>query len=300
MTDEFSCPPPTPFLLHTNISHPTVFSNALLLDRFVFSLVVFVVCCSRRALLSARETRQARFNAGEFPTFLAETASVRRAAWTAAKVVPDLEDRRVEITGPVERKMIINALNSGAKVFMADFEGSLVTHDNNRHTHTHTHTHTHNNLSPYPKSILHPPVAQQLITPPMLLQEAERAELQRVGQQITAEREAVDAAAASLQEQQQLQASVSAELSAREAALEARASALQEQRSALQASQAAALKQLDSLEASLKTKLEGHQKQVGVWDSRMRRRKHLSFYVSIWVITRLTLHCLQLCVCVCV
>lgn len=79
---------------------------------------------TRRALLSARETRQARFNAGEFPTFLTETASIRRSAWTAAKVVSDLEDRRVEITGPVERKMIINALNSGARVFMADFEDS--------------------------------------------------------------------------------------------------------------------------------------------------------------------------------
>ena len=64
----------------------------------------------------------ARFDAGELPDFLAETAEVRAADWTVAPVPADLLDRRVEITGPVDRKMIINALNCGAKVFMADFE----------------------------------------------------------------------------------------------------------------------------------------------------------------------------------
>ena len=76
----------------------------------------------RRELLAARQARQARFDAGELPDFLAETAEVRAADWTVAPVPADLLDRRVEITGPVDRKMIINALNCGAQVFMADFE----------------------------------------------------------------------------------------------------------------------------------------------------------------------------------
>ncbi|MBS2022190.1 MAG: malate synthase A [Deltaproteobacteria bacterium] len=75
-------------------------------------------------LLAARKVRQARFDAGEKPDFLAETRSVREGDWTVAPLPKDLLDRRVEITGPVERKMIINALNSGAKMFMADFEDS--------------------------------------------------------------------------------------------------------------------------------------------------------------------------------
>jgi malate synthase len=76
----------------------------------------------RLELLAAREERQARFDAGERPDFLAETAGIRAGDWTVAPIPHDLLDRRVEITGPVDRKMIINALNSGAKVFMADFE----------------------------------------------------------------------------------------------------------------------------------------------------------------------------------
>ena len=76
----------------------------------------------RRELLAARMARQARFDAGEKPDFLAETQAVRDAEWTVAPMPADLCDRRVEITGPTDRKMIINALNSGAKVFMADFE----------------------------------------------------------------------------------------------------------------------------------------------------------------------------------
>jgi malate synthase len=75
-------------------------------------------------LLARRRERQARFDAGERPDFLAETAHIRSSEWTVAPLPPDLLDRRVEITGPVERKMIINALNSGASVFMADFEDS--------------------------------------------------------------------------------------------------------------------------------------------------------------------------------
>jgi malate synthase len=76
----------------------------------------------REELLRARVERQARIAAGELPDFLPETRKVREADWQVAAVPPDLQDRRVEITGPVERKMMINALNSGARCFMADFE----------------------------------------------------------------------------------------------------------------------------------------------------------------------------------
>ena len=76
----------------------------------------------RRELLSQRQLRQARFDAGERPDFLKETRRVREMDWRVAPAPADLDDRRVEITGPVDRKMIVNALNSGAKVFMADLE----------------------------------------------------------------------------------------------------------------------------------------------------------------------------------
>jgi malate synthase len=76
----------------------------------------------REQLLRARSDRQAQLLAGELPTFLPETQEVRDSEWTVAEAPPDLQDRRVEITGPTDRKMVINALNSGAKVFMADFE----------------------------------------------------------------------------------------------------------------------------------------------------------------------------------
>jgi malate synthase len=75
-------------------------------------------------LLEARRERQARFDAGERPDFLAETASVRSGDWRVAPLPADLLDRRVEITGPTDRKMVINALNSGATHFMTDFEDS--------------------------------------------------------------------------------------------------------------------------------------------------------------------------------
>src|SRR5262245_19184759 len=78
----------------------------------------------RQALLKARVERQARYDAGELPDFAAETATIRDSEWRVAPIPASLMDRRVEITGPVDRKMIINALNSGAKVFMADFEDS--------------------------------------------------------------------------------------------------------------------------------------------------------------------------------
>src|SRR6185312_14459161 len=78
-----------------------------------------------KELLKARDARQGRFDAGELPAFRIDTQKVRESDWRVGEIPADLMDRRVEITGPVERKMIINALNSGAKVFMADFEDSL-------------------------------------------------------------------------------------------------------------------------------------------------------------------------------
>jgi malate synthase len=86
----------------------------------------------REELLAGRATRQRAFDAGELPNFLDETRSIREASWICAAVPDDIQDRRVEITGPVERKMIINALNSGASVFMADFEdANTPSWDNN-------------------------------------------------------------------------------------------------------------------------------------------------------------------------
>ncbi len=76
----------------------------------------------RRELLAARAERQQRFDAGEAPDFDPGTAAIRDGDWSVRPAPADLQDRRVEITGPVDRKMVINALNSGAKCFMADFE----------------------------------------------------------------------------------------------------------------------------------------------------------------------------------
>ena len=78
----------------------------------------------RQALLQERKNRQARLDAGQLPQFLEASLPTREASWKVAPIPSDLLDRRVEITGPPDRKMIINALNSGASVFMADFEDS--------------------------------------------------------------------------------------------------------------------------------------------------------------------------------
>jgi malate synthase len=78
----------------------------------------------RKELLDIREGRQQELDEGVFPDFLEETKEIRESDWIVAPTPNDLQDRRVEITGPVSRKMVINALNSGAKVFMADFEDS--------------------------------------------------------------------------------------------------------------------------------------------------------------------------------
>src|SRR6187549_3674267 len=76
----------------------------------------------RQELLAVRAARQKEFDAGVMPDFPAETAAIRKAEWKIADQPKDLLDRRVEITGPTDRKMVINALNSGASTFMADLE----------------------------------------------------------------------------------------------------------------------------------------------------------------------------------
>jgi malate synthase len=93
--------------------------------------IAFVAELARRfapqveTLLARRTARQSAIDGGLLPDFLPETRSIRESVWHVAGVPADLLDRRVEITGPTERKMVINALNSGANVFMADFEDSL-------------------------------------------------------------------------------------------------------------------------------------------------------------------------------
>jgi len=101
------------------------FAGILTADARRFLTTLARACEPRRQeLLARRVERQRRLDAGELPDFLPQTRAVREATWTVAPIPADLTDRRVEITGPVDRKMIINALNSGARVFMADFEDS--------------------------------------------------------------------------------------------------------------------------------------------------------------------------------
>lgn len=81
---------------------------------------------TRRSLLNQRKIRQARFDAGEKPDFLPETKEIRdNGTWRGAHPAPGLADRRVEITGPTDRKMVVNALNSNVYAYMADFEGTI-------------------------------------------------------------------------------------------------------------------------------------------------------------------------------
>ncbi len=77
------------------------------------------------SLLAAREEKQAAIDAGELPDFLQDTQDIREGSWKILGIPQDLQDRRVEITGPTDRKMVINALNANVKVFMADFEDSM-------------------------------------------------------------------------------------------------------------------------------------------------------------------------------
>src|SRR5215218_1785131 len=102
---------------------PAAFTEILTPDALEFVAALAREFGGRReALLQRRGERQAQLDAGHRPDFLPETAAIRAGDWTIAPVPADLQDRRVEITGPADRKMVINALNSGAKVFMADFE----------------------------------------------------------------------------------------------------------------------------------------------------------------------------------
>lgn len=79
----------------------------------------------RRSLLQERLAKQQKIDSGVLPDFISETNSIKNDNWKIQNIPEDLQDRRVEITGPVERKMVINALNANVKVFMADFEDSL-------------------------------------------------------------------------------------------------------------------------------------------------------------------------------
>ncbi|WMS44157.1 malate synthase A [Acuticoccus sp. MNP-M23] len=99
------------------------YDEVLTADALAFLATLHRAFQQRRVdLLAARTQRQNAIDAGALPDFLPETADIREGDWTIAPIPADLTDRRVEITGPVDRKMIINALNCGAKVFMADFE----------------------------------------------------------------------------------------------------------------------------------------------------------------------------------
>ncbi len=101
------------------------YTSVLTDEAVAFILKLHTQFNSRRLeLLEKRVARQAEIDSGKLPDFLPETKAIREGDWTAAPIPADLQDRRVEITGPVDRKMIINALNSGSKVFMADFEDS--------------------------------------------------------------------------------------------------------------------------------------------------------------------------------
>ena len=108
------------------ISAPVTAAQSDILSKDALDFLVHLSSAfePRRQELLARRVRQAEIDAGKFPDFLPETESIREADWTVAPIPADLLDRRVEITGPVDRKMVINALNSGANVFMADFEDS--------------------------------------------------------------------------------------------------------------------------------------------------------------------------------
>ena len=126
--------PPTLHLPGVEIAAPISESHAQILTPEAIDFIVDLHRTfnpRRKELLEARHQRQKRLDAGERPTFLEETRAIRESEWTVAPIPADILDRRVEITGPVDRKMIINALNSGARVFMADFEDSSTPMWNN-------------------------------------------------------------------------------------------------------------------------------------------------------------------------
>ena len=125
-------PNPLPPGVHISAPISAAYSSILTPEALAFLARLHRAFNTRRKeLLKARDLRQQSLDAGHKPDFLPETAHIRNSDWTVAPIPADIQDRRVEITGPVDRKMIINALNSGAKVFMADFEDSTTpTWDN--------------------------------------------------------------------------------------------------------------------------------------------------------------------------
>ena len=118
-------------MAHSTVTAPTVTitgaANAEILTPKALEFLASLSAnfeAERQQLLAARVARAEALKAGKLYEFLPETASVRSSEWRVAPIPADLQDRRTEITGPVDRKMVINALNSGAKVYMADFEDS--------------------------------------------------------------------------------------------------------------------------------------------------------------------------------
>lgn len=120
----------TDTIIHSDLTFTQPFSHAeqqLLTpeaQQFLLELVTHF-SAERERLLDLRQQRQQRYDAGQLPGFDMETASIRESEWRIGAIPDDLLDRRVEITGPPERKMVINALNANVKVYMADFEDSL-------------------------------------------------------------------------------------------------------------------------------------------------------------------------------
>ncbi|MGE1560184.1 malate synthase A [Pantoea septica] len=120
----------TDTIIHSDLTFTQPFSHAekqLLTpeaQQFLLELVTHF-SAERERLLVLRQRRQQRYDAGQLPDFDMETASIRESTWRIGTIPDDLLDRRVEITGPPERKMVINALNANVKVYMADFEDSL-------------------------------------------------------------------------------------------------------------------------------------------------------------------------------
>ncbi len=112
---------PTGLAIHADIS--AAFAEILTPAALTF-LVILVrkFESTRQTLLAKRDARQKKFDAGTLPDFLPDTKNIRAGRWVVASVPADIQDRRVEITGPTDRKMVINALNCGANTFMADFE----------------------------------------------------------------------------------------------------------------------------------------------------------------------------------
>jgi len=109
-------------------SHPVDEDGRTILteDACAFLCMLVDQFSARRSdLLAARRAWQAKIDAGELPDFRPETKEIRDGDWKVGALPPELLDRRVEITGPVDRKMVINALNADVKVFMADFEDAL-------------------------------------------------------------------------------------------------------------------------------------------------------------------------------